>query len=112
MHHDWCASVGEAAAGILSGHAFLKHGIPLRASLHWGTPKNGEVIRSPLPQVLHSLAPAVQEILQGTPLRVQLRGLEYMNDDPSQVQPSRPYANQPAQISAVRFSCLVGAGAK
>ena len=35
-------------------------------------------------QVLQSLAPAAREILAGAPLRVQLRGLEYMNDDPSQ----------------------------
>lgn len=40
-------------------------------------------------QTLHSLQPRVAELLGGQPLRVQLRGLEYMNDDLSQVRIGR-----------------------
>lgn len=34
-------------------------------------------------QTLHSLLPVVQDIMQHQPLQVHLKGLEYMNDDPS-----------------------------
>ncbi len=36
-----------------------------------------------LPQTLHSLLPVLQDIMQHQPIQVRLKGLEYMNDDPS-----------------------------
>ena len=38
---------------------------------------------SVLLQTLHSAQPAIEKLLQGKPLEIHLRGLEYMNDDPS-----------------------------
>lgn len=36
-------------------------------------------------QVVQRLQPRVNGILEGRPLRVSLRGLQYMNDDPSEM---------------------------
>lgn len=41
-------------------------------------------------RMLHSLAPRLRELLAGPRLEVQLRGLRYMNDDPSEVRRARP----------------------
>jgi hypothetical protein len=39
--------------------------------------------RRPPAQVLQQLQPRLAHLLQGAPLRVQLRGLSAMNDDPA-----------------------------
>ncbi len=36
-------------------------------------------------RTLHSLAPRLGGLLAGAPLEVQLKGLQYMNDSPSEV---------------------------
>ncbi|GAB4816249.1 hypothetical protein N2152v2_003295 [Parachlorella kessleri] len=76
------AEAGAAAAGI-EGSIFMK---PAHLHLTLAMLKlYSEDSRQRARQVLHSLAPAVQGILRGEPLTVQLKGLEYMNDDPSQM---------------------------
>lgn len=59
-------------------------------------------------QVLQSLAPTLQQLLHGQPLQVQLKGLEYMNDDPSQVGGcvSAPCPSCCDAVTVQGFSCI------
>ena len=60
-------------------------------------------------QTLHSLQPVFESILQQQPLKVHVKGLEYMNDDPSAMHVAyvgvQDPAGQPGSVEKLQQLC-------